>query len=193
MLSGQTPEAFWNSVRHAAPFSVGLNCALGAERDARAYRRACARRRHADLRLSERRPAERVRPLRREPGVHGAACSASSPTPAWSTSSAAAAARRRSTSARSPRRCAARRRAQIPEVAAAAAALRARAVHAHAGNPVRQRRRAHQRHRLGQVPQADHRRRLRRRARGRARPGRERRADHRRQHGRGPARFRSRR
>jgi 5-methyltetrahydrofolate--homocysteine methyltransferase len=30
-LSGQTPEAFWNSVRHAAPFSVGLNCALGAK------------------------------------------------------------------------------------------------------------------------------------------------------------------
>ncbi|WP_234187548.1 methionine synthase [Shinella sp. NM-101] len=29
-LSGQTPEAFWNSVRHAAPFSIGLNCALGA-------------------------------------------------------------------------------------------------------------------------------------------------------------------
>jgi 5-methyltetrahydrofolate--homocysteine methyltransferase len=31
LLSGQTPEAFWNSVRHAAPVSVGLNCALGAE------------------------------------------------------------------------------------------------------------------------------------------------------------------
>jgi 5-methyltetrahydrofolate--homocysteine methyltransferase len=30
MLSGQTPEAFWNSVRHAAPLSIGLNCALGA-------------------------------------------------------------------------------------------------------------------------------------------------------------------
>lgn len=30
-LSGQTVEAFWNSVRHAQPFSVGLNCALGAE------------------------------------------------------------------------------------------------------------------------------------------------------------------
>jgi 5-methyltetrahydrofolate--homocysteine methyltransferase len=30
-LSGQTTEAFWNSVRHANPFSVGLNCALGAE------------------------------------------------------------------------------------------------------------------------------------------------------------------
>ena len=29
-LTGQTPEAFLNSVRHARPFSVGLNCALGA-------------------------------------------------------------------------------------------------------------------------------------------------------------------
>ena len=29
-LSGQTPEAFWNSVRHADPLLVGLNCALGA-------------------------------------------------------------------------------------------------------------------------------------------------------------------
>src|SRR6202046_3794825 len=31
ILSGQTPEAFWNSVAHAAPLSVGLNCALGAK------------------------------------------------------------------------------------------------------------------------------------------------------------------
>ncbi|MCK9994392.1 MAG: 5-methyltetrahydrofolate--homocysteine methyltransferase [Alphaproteobacteria bacterium] len=30
-LTGQTPEAFWYSVRHAEPFAVGLNCALGAE------------------------------------------------------------------------------------------------------------------------------------------------------------------
>src|SRR3954470_17781597 len=29
-LSGQTTEAFWNSVAHARPLSVGLNCALGA-------------------------------------------------------------------------------------------------------------------------------------------------------------------
>nr|MBA2627503.1 homocysteine S-methyltransferase family protein [Gemmatimonadales bacterium] len=29
-LSGQTSEAFWNSVAHARPLSVGLNCALGA-------------------------------------------------------------------------------------------------------------------------------------------------------------------
>ena len=30
-LSGQTGEAFWNSVRHAKPFAIGLNCALGAD------------------------------------------------------------------------------------------------------------------------------------------------------------------
>ncbi len=29
-LSGQTPAAFWHSVRHAEPISIGLNCALGA-------------------------------------------------------------------------------------------------------------------------------------------------------------------
>ncbi len=35
-LSGQTTEAFWNSVRHARPLAIGLNCALGA-RDLRPY------------------------------------------------------------------------------------------------------------------------------------------------------------
>ncbi|MFT7598567.1 MAG: 5-methyltetrahydrofolate--homocysteine methyltransferase [Acidimicrobiales bacterium] len=30
-LSGQTAEAFWNSVRHARPLAVGLNCALGID------------------------------------------------------------------------------------------------------------------------------------------------------------------
>jgi len=30
-LSGQTTEAFWNSVRHARPLAIGLNCALGAK------------------------------------------------------------------------------------------------------------------------------------------------------------------
>mmetsp|Transcript_656 Transcript_656/g.1779 ORF Transcript_656/g.1779 Transcript_656/m.1779 type:complete len:1102 (-) Transcript_656:227-3532(-) len=29
-LSGQTNEAFWNSVSHVKPFAIGLNCALGA-------------------------------------------------------------------------------------------------------------------------------------------------------------------
>ena len=30
ILSGQTAEAFWNSLRHVKPLSIGLNCALGA-------------------------------------------------------------------------------------------------------------------------------------------------------------------
>ena len=35
-LTGQTTEAFWTSIRHAKPFAVGLNCALGAA-DLRQY------------------------------------------------------------------------------------------------------------------------------------------------------------
>jgi 5-methyltetrahydrofolate--homocysteine methyltransferase len=35
-LSGQTPTAFWHSVRHAEPLTIGLNCALGA-REMRAH------------------------------------------------------------------------------------------------------------------------------------------------------------
>lgn len=35
-LSGQTPEAFWNSVSHANPVAIGFNCSLGAE-DLRPY------------------------------------------------------------------------------------------------------------------------------------------------------------
>src|SRR6187549_1642705 len=36
LLSGQTPGAFWNSVKHASPVTIGLNCALGA-REMRAH------------------------------------------------------------------------------------------------------------------------------------------------------------
>jgi 5-methyltetrahydrofolate--homocysteine methyltransferase len=36
LLSGQMPEAFWHSVRHAKPITIGFNCALGAE-DLRAH------------------------------------------------------------------------------------------------------------------------------------------------------------
>ena len=102
-LSGQVTEAFWDSVRHARPLAVGLNCALGAQRDAPLRRRAVAARRLLRLRATPtpacptpsasttRRPTRRPR------------CSASSPTPASSTSSAAAAAPRPTTSRRSPR------------------------------------------------------------------------------------------
>ncbi len=48
-LSGQTPEAFWYSMRHLKPFSIGLNCALGAEL-MRPYLAELAA--HADARVS---------------------------------------------------------------------------------------------------------------------------------------------
>ena len=48
-LSGQTPEAFWVSVAHARPFSIGLNCALGA-RDLRPHLEALST--HADTLVS---------------------------------------------------------------------------------------------------------------------------------------------
>jgi 5-methyltetrahydrofolate--homocysteine methyltransferase len=48
-LSGQTTEAFWNSVRHIKPFMIGLNCALGAG-DLRPYIAELAR--IADTRVS---------------------------------------------------------------------------------------------------------------------------------------------
>jgi len=48
-LSGQTVEAFWASVRHARPQSVGLNCALGAD-EMRPWLRALAA--VADCRVS---------------------------------------------------------------------------------------------------------------------------------------------
>ena len=41
-LSGQTIDAFWTSIAHARPFSVGINCALGA-RDMRPYLAELAR------------------------------------------------------------------------------------------------------------------------------------------------------
>ena len=48
-LSGQTTEAFWNSIRHVEPFLVGLNCAMGAA-DLRPYVQELAR--VADTRVS---------------------------------------------------------------------------------------------------------------------------------------------
>ena len=111
-LSGQTPTAFWHSLRHARPFSIGLNCALGASGDARAPRRDRRSRRHVRLRLSQRRPAQRIRPLRRDARRRWRRRSAASPATAWSTSSAAAAARRRPISKRSPPRSPASSRAR---------------------------------------------------------------------------------
>ena len=156
--------------------------------DARAHRRHVAGERHADLRLSECRPAERVRPLSRKPGRHGAA------SRRVRRDRADQHRRRllRHDAGAHQRDCgsgADQSAAHGDRGEAVPAALGARAVHAHAGNSVRERGRAHQRHRLGQVPQARHRGRLHRGAGGCPRAGGERRADHRRQHGRRASRL----
>ena len=152
-LSGQTLDAFYLSIEHARPFSVGLNCALGA-REMRPYLAELAR--IVDLLrqlLSQRRPAQRVRPVRRAARRDRRGCCASSPTAASSTSSAAAAARRRITSARWPGRVAGLRPRPRP-AAADSAVPRAVALlgAGNAGHPAGQQfpddRRAHQRHRL---------------------------------------------
>ena len=80
---------------------------------------------------------------------------------------------------------------QIPEIEPLLRLSGLESLRAHERNSVRQCRRAHQRHRLGEIPQADHGGRLQRRACDCARPGRERRAGDRRQHGRRPARVRA--
>ena len=121
--------------------------------DAGACRRALRRRRHAHLRLSERGAAERVRRLRREPGVHGGAARGVR---------ARGPAQRRRRLLRHDARAHPRHRGDGGEASAAAgagaraadAAFGARAVHADQGDPLRQRRRADQRHRLGALPQA---------------------------------------
>ena len=190
-LSGQTPTAFWYSVRHANPFTIGLNCALGAD----AMRAAS----------------------RRDSPASPTPSSAPIPMPACPTSSATMTRARSSwprqledfarDGLRQHRRRLLRldarphprhrrggrrhsRRASCPSIAPLLRLSGLEPFTLTKRHSLRQRRRAHQRHRLGQVPQADHRRRLRRRARRRARPGGERRADHRHQHGRGPDRLR---
>jgi 5-methyltetrahydrofolate--homocysteine methyltransferase len=117
-LSGQTAEAFWYSLRHAQPLSIGLNCALGAK-DLRAHVDVLAQ--VADAYVS-------THPNAGLPNAFGGydetrktwpACCANSPQPACSTSSAAAAARRRRTSPRSPKRSRCRPR-RVPQLVDAA-------------------------------------------------------------------------
>ena len=114
-LSGQTVEGFWNSVRHARPFAVGFNCALGRRPYASPRRRTLPPRRHPGRRLPQRRPAQRLRRVRRRALPDRRHASRSGPTAVWSTSSAAAAALRRSTSAPSPARSKGKPPRAIPE------------------------------------------------------------------------------
>ena len=164
-LSGQTPEAFWNSVRHAKPLTVGLNCALGAE-EMRAHIAELGR--VADTLVCaypnaglpnefgqyDESPEYMARLLGEFAGaglvnIVGGCCG-TTPDHIAAIAAGGRAARRRASCPRSSRGCGCRassRSTLTPD------------------NPVRQCRRAHQRHRLGEVPQADHRRRLRRGAR----------------------------
>ena len=69
-LSGQTIDAFWVSIAHAKPLSVGINCALGA-RDMRPYITELSRIAPVFRQLpSERGSTECLRRVRREPGRH---------------------------------------------------------------------------------------------------------------------------
>ena len=191
-LSGQTVEAFWRSIEHAEPLVVGVNCSLGADRDAPARRRAGPARRHLRRLPPQRRPAQRVRRLRPDAGRDRPRCSASSPTSGLVNIVGG---------------CCGTTPAHIAQIAAAVAGLRAarRSPAPHAGHPVqrpgavrdrpghrlRHDRRADQRHRLGPVPPADRGRRPPGRGRRRAGAGARRRQPARRQHGRRPARQRA--
>ena len=62
-LSGQTVEAFWHSVRHAKPLTMGLNCSFGATELHPYVQRAQPAGRRPGLRLSQCRPAQRARRL----------------------------------------------------------------------------------------------------------------------------------
>ena len=115
-LTGQTAEAFWHSVMHARPLSVGLNCALGA-RALRPYVQELSR--VAPVFLSTHPNAglpNEFGGYDETPEMMAATLKVNLPSTDSSTSWAAAAARRRPTSRRSRRRCAACRPAQRPEL-----------------------------------------------------------------------------
>ena len=210
-LSGQTPEAFWYSMRHLKPFSIGLNCALGAElmrpylaelalvADARisAYPNAGLPNAMGEYDETPDDMACEIEPWAKDGIVNiVGGCCGSTPEHIAPHRRARAKPISRGRSPRSRRRCASPASSPSctsdPTTRQLPAATRRQSNNDHGkrGTSLHQRRRAHQRHRLGEVPQADRGERLSGRARRRAQPGGERRADPRRQHGRGPARLR---
>ena len=151
-LSGQTTEAFWNSVRHVRPLVVGLNCALGAA-DLRPYVAELAR--IADCFVSAHPNAglpnefgeydetpDQMAAVLGDFAGHGlvnllGGCCGTTPEHIAAIATAVKGAEPR-----------------VPaEPARRDAALGPRAVHDRRRQPVRERRRAHQHHRLGPVPQ----------------------------------------
>jgi len=99
-LTGQTVEAFWNSVRHAEPITIGFNCALGPK-EMRAYVQELHR--IADTRPTPACPTRCRRRDSRRPRRPSRRRSGRGPRRAGSTWWAAAAARPRPTSRPSPR------------------------------------------------------------------------------------------
>ena len=193
ILSGQTAEAFWNSIRHARPLAVGLNCALGGRQLASLHSGARAGRGHAAFALTRTRdcrtPSENTTRRRKKPRR---SCG-SSRRRAWSTSSAAAAARLPTISACCVKGSAAARRAPFPRFPSRRrlaglepVAIDEESLFVNVGERTNVTGSA-------QIPQAHRGGRLRGGARRGAPAGRERRAGHRHQHGRGHARLAKRR
>ena len=191
-LSGQTPEAFWNSVRHAKPLTIGLNCALGAKL-MRPYIEEIAT--VADTYVLAYPNAGLPNPLAptgydetpeqtasylldfAQSGFINLAGGCCGTTPAHIKAIAEA------LKGLPPRK--------VPVIEHRTRLVGPRAAQYRRRFAVREHRRAHERHRLARFRQAHHERRFRRGALGRAPAGRERRADDRHQHGRGDARFQS--
>ena len=162
-LSGQTAEAFWYSLRHAQPLVDRPELRARRQGPAPARRRAGAGRRRLRQHAIPT-PACRTRSAAttKRPEDMAAMLRRIRRRPACSTSSAAAAAPRRRTSraiAEAVRdqapRALPRWRPRHDRAAPPDPAQRPRAAGDHAGNQLRQRRRAHQRHRLGAVQEAD--------------------------------------
>ena len=189
-LSGQTIEAFWITIAHAKPFSVGVNCALGAA-EMRPYMAdlsrvaACWTTCYPNAGLPnafgeyDEGPDETAGELREFASgglvnIMGGCCGT---TPDHIRAIAAAA------EGAEPRR--------IPVPDAADPARRARAAGRHARRELPDDRRAHQRHRVAPLRRADPEGRLHHRPRGGDGAGPQRREHHRREHGRGDARLRA--
>ncbi|MEY9179664.1 5-methyltetrahydrofolate--homocysteine methyltransferase [Bradyrhizobium sp. USDA 313] len=191
LLSGQMPEAFWNSVRHAKPITIGFNCALGAE-DLRAhiadigrvadtlvcaYPNAGLPNEFGQYDETPEYMARLIGEFARDGLVNiVGGCCGTTPDHIAAIAAAVAPHKPRIVPDIEPRL---RLSGLEPFVLTDAIPFVNVGERTNVTGSAR-------------FPQADHGRRLHRRAAGRARPGRERRADHRRQHGRGPARLRSR-
>ena len=188
-LSGQTPAAFWYALRHAKPLTIGLNCALGA-REMRAHLAELSRIADTlicaypnaglpnEFGLYDESPEYMASLIGEfaEAGLINIVGGCCGTTPAHIQAIAAR------VKGLAPRK--------VPKIEPL---LRLSGLEPFVLGPrdsFRQYRRAHQCHRLRQIPQIDQGRRFLRRARCRARSSGDGRADHRRQHGRGPARFR---